>query len=101
MPSVVNEPKLPKPASCLMPPGPGKLPYVFELWSAARLPPKPRGQPGVQYGTGAAWALAVRPPKQSAANTTARANLPGKTTIRATTANCPEIVPARYQERQC
>src|SRR5262245_28337922 len=35
-------------------------------------PPKPNHELGSQYCTGAAWAWAVRPPRQSAANTTAK-----------------------------
>src|SRR3977135_2742723 len=73
---------------------------MFEFWPAAGLPPKPTGQLGIQYVTGAAWAWAVRPPRQSAANTNARANLLEKMDIRAT-AKCPETIPSRYQERQC
>jgi hypothetical protein len=73
---------------------------VFELWPTARSPPKPTGQLGIQYVTGAAWAWAVRPPRQSAANTNARPNLLEKIDIRAT-AKCPETIRSRYQERQC
>src|ERR1700681_426912 len=58
------------------------------------------GQPGVQYVTAAAWAWAVRPPRQSAANTNARPNLLEKMDIRATT-KCPETIRSGYQERQC
>src|ERR1700681_4749518 len=58
------------------------------------------GQPGVQYVTAAAWAWAVRPPRQSAANTNARPNLLEKMHIRAT-AKCPETIRSRYQEGQC
>ena len=58
----------------------------------------------VQYATGAAWAWAVRPPGQGAANATARPsarpNLPEKIDI-PTTAKCPEIIPAGSQKRQC
>src|SRR5712675_1319694 len=72
---------------------------VFEFWPAVRLPPKPTGQLGIQYVTGAAWAWAVRSPRQSAANTNARANLLEKMDIRAT-AKCPETIPSGYQERQ-
>src|SRR5882672_5157523 len=57
------------------------------------------GQLGSQYVTGPAWACAARPPRQSAANTNARPNLPAKIDIRAT-AKCPEIIRSRYQERQ-
>src|ERR1700676_2957230 len=57
------------------------------------------GQLGVQYVTGAAWAFAVRPPRQSAANTNARPNLPEKVDIRAT-AKCPETIRPGYRERQ-
>jgi hypothetical protein len=60
---------------------------------------KPIGQPGVQYVIGAAWAWAVRPPRQSAANINARPNLPEKTDIRAI-AKFPETIRSRYQERQ-
>ena len=77
----------------------GVFALAFAPWPAMRLPPKPRGQPGVQYGTGAAWAWAVRPPRQSAANTSARPNLLAKMDIRAT-AKCPETIPPRHLERQ-
>src|SRR5580704_15743083 len=70
------------PPRASLPSKPGKLPYVFELWPAVGLPPKPIGQLGSQYVTGAAWAWAVRPPRQSAANTNAKANLPAKMGIR-------------------
>src|SRR5580704_16478175 len=72
------------PPRASLPSKPAKLPYVFELWPAVRLPPKPRGQLGIQYVTGAAWAWAVRPPRQSAANTNARPILPAKMDIHAT-----------------
>src|SRR5258705_3332153 len=73
---------------------------MFEFWPAAGLPPKPTGQLGIQYVTGAAWAWAVRSPGQSAANTNARPNLLEKMDIRAT-AKCPETIRSGYQERQC
>jgi hypothetical protein len=46
---------------------------VFELWSAVRLPPKPDGQPEVQYGT--AWAWAARASRQRTANANTKPNL--------------------------
>jgi len=57
---------------------------VFESWSTVGMPPKPIGQPGLQYGTAAAWAWAVRPPRQSTANTNAKPNLPAKGNIHST-----------------
>src|ERR1700730_496992 len=65
-----------------------------------RLPPKPTGQLGIQYVIGAAWAWAVRVPRQSAANANATPNLAEKMDIRAT-AKCAETIPAGYQKRQC
>ena len=47
--------------------------------------------PGSNMSQGAAWAWAVRPPRQSATNTNARPNLPEKMDIRAT-ASCSEII---------
>src|SRR5215472_15620315 len=75
-----------------------KLKYVFTLWPAVKLAPKPVGEPGDQYGTGATWACADCAPTQSAVNTNAISNLPAKVDMRAT-AKC-ETIRARYRKRQ-
>src|SRR6201991_2554506 len=89
-----------KPPSRASPPSnPVKLPKLFEFCPAGRLPPKPRGQLGIQYGTGAACAWAVRSPRQSAVNTNAKPSLPAKIDIR-TTVKYGETILSGYRERQ-
>src|SRR5215510_5334044 len=94
MPWVDSEPKLPNAAARLNPLRPKSLRVLptnqplgkllrepcASLPSRLKLPgpPKPNQELGIQYCTGADWAWAVRPPRQSAANRIARPSLPAR-----------------------
>src|SRR4029450_11951445 len=99
MPSLDSEPKLPNAAARLNPLRPKSLRVLptnqplgklvrdpgASLPSRLKLPgpPKPKDELGNQYCTGADWAWAARPPRQSAANRIARPSLPEREYIAA------------------